>query len=120
MSLPFDDTSCTVKLTFIYQPAQDLPAAVAFHRDDLGLEEAWRVGDDTVAFWLPDRAAQLMLSTTDQPAGPMYLVDDLDGWMNDHPGAPATIEKYEIPGGSVAGFTAPGPNTFYVFDQPDA
>jgi hypothetical protein len=65
-----------MKLTFIYQPIEDLREAVAFHRDQLGFDEAWREGDDTV-------------------------------------------EKFEIPGGSVAGFAAPGGNTFYVFDQPD-
>jgi len=109
-----------MKLTFIYQPVTDLADAVAFHRDRLGFDEAWREGDDTVAFWLPDRSAQLMLATTKQPAGPMYLVDNLDGWVRDHPGVVTAIEKYEIPGGSVAGFDAPGGNVFYVFDQPDA
>lgn len=120
MWIPFIDRSCGVKLTFIYQPTDDVLAAAAFHRDELGLEEAWRDGDDTIAFWLPDRSAQLMVSSTDQPPGPMYLVDDLDTWMSDHPDVGATIEKYEIPGGSVAGFTSPGSNTFYVFDQPGA
>ncbi len=109
-----------MKLTFIYQPNDDLRAAVDFHRDVLGWDEAWREGDDTVAFWMPGRTAQVMLSTTEQPAGPMYLVDDLDGWMRDRPLVPVSIPKFAIPGGAVAGFTAPGGNTFYVFDQPDA
>lgn len=108
-----------MKLTFIYQPVDDLNEAVAFYRDRLGFEEAWRESDDTVAFWLPDRSAQLMLSTTREPAGPMYLVDDVDAWISDHRDVDTTVEKYEIPGGSVAGFSAPGGNTFYVFDQPD-
>ena len=109
-----------MKLTFLYQPTADLRAAVDFHRDELGLEEAWRDGDDTVAFWLPERVAQIMLSTTPQPAGPMYLVDDLDAWMRDHSGVPVSVDKFAIPGGHVAGFRAPGDNTFYVFDQPGA
>lgn len=109
-----------MKLTFMYQPIDDLRAAVDFHRDDLGFDEAWREGDDTVAFWLPGRVAQVMLSTTMQPAGLMYLVDDLDAWMRDHPTVAVSIDKYAIPGGSVAGFAAPGGNTFYVFDQPSA
>ncbi len=109
-----------MKLTFIYQPIEELDEAVAFHRDGLGFEEAWREGEDTVAFWLPGRPAQIMLSTTRQPPGPMYLVDSLDAWIGDHPGIVAIIEKYTIPGGSVAGFEAPGGNIFYVFDQPDA
>jgi catechol 2,3-dioxygenase-like lactoylglutathione lyase family enzyme len=109
-----------VKLTFVYQPVQDVEDAVAFYRDHLGFEEAWRDSDVTVAFWLPGRPAQIMVSTTKQPPGPMYLVDSLAAWIDDHPGITTTIEKYEIPGGSVAGFEAPGGSTFYVFDQPKA
>jgi hypothetical protein len=109
-----------VKLTFLYQPVTDLAGAVAFHRDQLGLEEAWREADDTVAFWVPDRSVQLMVSTTPQPAGPMYLVDSVDAWAREHPDVGTAVEKFEIPGGSVLGLTAPGGNTFYVFDQPDA
>jgi hypothetical protein len=109
-----------MQLTFIYQPVEDLSEAVAYHRDTLGFEEAWRESDDTVAFWVPGRAAQLMLSTTPQPAGPMYLVDDVDEWVRHHPDAVTSVEKFEIPGGAVAGFAAPGGNTYYVFDQKDA
>ena len=109
-----------MRLTFLYQPIKDLVAAVEFHRDQLGLDEAWREGEETVAFWLPGRVAQVMLSTTKQPAGPMYLVDDLDAWVLSHLGVTVSIAKYAIPGGSVAGFAAPGGNTFYVFDQPNA
>jgi len=109
-----------VRLTFLYQPVEDVAEAAAFHRDRLGFDEAWREGADTVAFWLPGRSAQLMLSTTVQPAGPMYLVDSVDVWVRDHPDIVTTVEKFDIPGGWVAGFAAPGGNTFYVFDQPDA
>jgi hypothetical protein len=109
-----------MKLTFLYQPVDDLAVAAAFHRDLLGLDEAWREGDDTIAFWLPDRSAQIMLSGTPQPAGPMYLVEDLAAWTAAHAGIPVAIERYDIPGGAVAGFAAPGGAVFYVFDQPDA
>ena len=61
-----------------------------------------------------------MLSTTPQPAGPMYLVDSVDAWIAGHADISVTVAKFEIPGGAVAGFAAPGVNTFYVFDQPDA
>ena len=50
----------------------------------------------------------------------MYLVDSLDEWIGAHPDLDTAVEKFEIPGGAVAGFAAPGGNTFYVFDQPDA
>ena len=109
-----------MRLTFVYQPVEDVEGAAAFYRDELGFEEAWRDGGITVAFWLPGRPAQVMCSTTEQPPGPMYLVDDLDAWVRDHPDVPVTVERYAIPGGAVAGFGAPGGSTFYVFDQPDA
>lgn len=109
-----------MKLTFWYWPTDDLAAGVAFHRDQLGLLEAWREGSETVAFWLPDRSAQVMVSTTDQPAGPMFLVEDVNAWLAGHPHVHVSISQYNIPGGSVVGLTGPGDNAFYVFDQPDA
>jgi hypothetical protein len=109
-----------MKLTYLYYPADDLAAAVAFHRDELGLSEAWREGVDTVAFWLPDHSAQIMVSTPDQPAGPMYLVEDVRAWLGAHPAVKVAVERFEIPGGSVAGLAGPNDYIFYVFDQPDA
>lgn len=109
-----------MQLTFLYEPTADPAAAAPFYRDVLGWEEAWRDGDKTVAFWLPGRVAKVMLSTTDQPAGPMYLVDDLDAWISEHDGVTLTIPSYAIPAGSVAGFADTDGNAFYVFDQPDA
>jgi hypothetical protein len=109
-----------MKLSFLYHPATDLHATVAFHRDELGLSEAWREGSDTVAFWLPDRSAQIMVSTTRQPAGPMFLVDSVRDWLTAHPAVEIAIEPYEIPGGCVVGLTGPNGFAFYVFDQPGA
>lgn len=112
-----------MKLTFLYHPvprAADLPAAVAYYRERLGWSEAWREGSETVAFWLPDHSAQVMVSTTDQPAGPMFLVDSVGDWLDDHPEMAVGVPRYVIPGGSVVGLSAPAGYTFYVFDQPDA
>ena len=109
-----------MELRYLYTPVVDLARAVAFYGDQLQLEEAWREDTGTVAFWLPNRVAQIMCSVTEQPAGPMYLVDSLEVWISDHPDLEITIEKYDITGGSVAGFGAPDGNTFYVFDQPNA
>lgn len=109
-----------MKLTFLYSSVTDLDEAVAFHRDGLGLEEAWRMEDDSVAFSLPDDEVQLMVGTDGQPSGPMYLVDDADAWVRDHPAVAVAVPRYEIPGGAVIGLEGPGGNVFYVFDQPDA
>lgn len=109
-----------MKLRFLYCPTDDLGAAAAFHREVLGLEEAWREGEDAIAFWLPDRSAQIMVGTDPKPAGPMYLVDDVVSWLDAHPEPTVVVERYAIPGGSVAGVAGPGDYVFYVFDQPDA
>jgi hypothetical protein len=61
-----------------------------------------------------------MCSLTEQPPGQMYLVDDLDAWITTHSNLPLSVAKEDIPGGGVAGFSSPGGNTFYVFDQPHA
>lgn len=108
-----------MRLTFWYAPATNLEAEVRFYRESLGLEEAWSEGDDTVAFWMPERDVQIMVSTTAQPGGPMYIVDDVGAWMDSHPEVPVSIDRYDIPGGSVAAFVSPSGSTFYVFDQPD-
>ncbi len=106
-----------MKLTYLYLPVEDLAEAEAFHRDQLRLEESWRQGDSTIAFWSPDRSVQLMLDTDGYPAGPMYEVDDVLAWQTAHEGVPVRVPRYDIPGGAVAGYGDPGGNVFYVFDQ---
>jgi predicted enzyme related to lactoylglutathione lyase len=98
----------------------NLSATVAFYRDTLGWIEAWRESDDTVAFAIPNTAVQLMVSTTDQPGGPMYLVDSVEAYLSSATGLTVSIEPYGIPDGTVVGLTDPAGNTFYVFDQPGA
>jgi predicted enzyme related to lactoylglutathione lyase len=106
-----------LKLTFIYAPAHDLDRTVAFYRDTLGWSEAWREGDDTVAFHIPGSETQVMVSTTRQPVGAMLLVDRVDEFLDRTDGLDVTIEPFEIPDGTVAGFEDPSGNTIYVFDQ---
>ena len=106
-----------MRLTYLDEPAPALGDLVAFYRDVLGLEESWRDGNRTVAFWAPDRRVQLMVSTTEQPAGPMYLVDDLEVWTAAHREVPLRVAPTEIPGGVVAGYASPSGQVFYVYDQ---
>jgi catechol 2,3-dioxygenase-like lactoylglutathione lyase family enzyme len=108
-----------MKLTFIYIPTQDRDASLAFYRDTLGLDEAWREEDGTVAFWTPDHSLQLMVSPDDIPTGPMYLVDSVEAWQAEHADLRPSIDAIPIPGGSIVGFATPEGGTFYVFDQED-
>lgn len=110
-----------MKLTFLHAPTTDFPATLAFYRDTLGLDEAWREGEDTVAFQLPDSPVQVMVAQkTSNPAGPMYLVDSVEEFFAQHPELPVAIPAAEIPDGVVAAVKDPGGNIVYVFDQAKA
>lgn len=111
---------CVMKLTFIYAPVSDLAPAIAYYRDALGLEESWREGDHTVAFQLPDTEVQVMVSIDTAPAGPMFLVDDVEAFLASHPGLTVTMPTTEIPDGHLAAFADPAGNLSYVLDQPGA
>ena len=106
-----------MQLTFLLAPVPDLAAALPFYRDTLGLDEAWREGEDTVAFHLPDRKAQIMVVAHGDPAGPMFRVDDVPTFLAERPGITVVMPPRPIPGGSVAGFHDPAGNVAYVFDQ---
>ncbi|WP_380168070.1 VOC family protein [Jannaschia sp. R86511] len=109
-----------MKLTYLYLPVTDLGAAVAFYRDQLGLQEVWREGETTVAFAAADGSVELMVDTEDYPPGPMYLVDDVLAWREAHAGVPVRVPRYDIPGGTVEGYEDPAGNVFYVFDLAEA
>ena len=109
-----------MKLTFLYTPVTDLPAAIAFYRDVLGWDEAWREGTDTVAFQAPGSDVQVMVSIDRYPAGPMYLVDSVAAFLEDHPEMTVTGDLGEIPDGTGVAFADPAGNAFYVFDQAGA
>jgi predicted enzyme related to lactoylglutathione lyase len=108
-----------VKPSFIYVPTEDLASTAQFYGNVLGLEEAWREGDDTIAFALLDSELQLMVSTSPGAQGPMYFVPSVTDWVSQHSELEVTVPLENIPGGVVIGFTDPAGNAFYVFDQKD-
>jgi catechol 2,3-dioxygenase-like lactoylglutathione lyase family enzyme len=103
---------------FIYQPVDDLHAAVQFYTEVLGGEERWRDGELSVGMTMPGQGSQIMLSLSGKPAGPMYRVANLDEWIIEHPDVPVAVARDAAGAGSVAGFRDPAGNLFYVFDQP--
>lgn len=109
-----------MKLTFLYAPVTDLAAGIAFYRDVLGWDEAWREGDHTVAFATPDSDVQVMVSVDTDPAGPMYLVDSVDAYLAANPALAADATVQEIPDGKVVRLADPAGNAFYVLDQSTA
>jgi catechol 2,3-dioxygenase-like lactoylglutathione lyase family enzyme len=111
-----------MKLTFIYQSVKDLPAALAFYRDELGFVEAWREGESTVAIEIPGSPVQLMLDVPpdDGPrwaSGAFFQVDDVESFVRKHPDFPWIGDPIEVPDGRSATFADPSGNIIHVFDQ---
>ena len=57
-----------MQLAFVYYPVRDLPAALRFYRDVLGLEVAWRMGE-TIALDLPGSSTRILIDSY-EPEGP--------------------------------------------------
>jgi catechol 2,3-dioxygenase-like lactoylglutathione lyase family enzyme len=111
-----------MKLTFLYQPVSDLPAAVAFYRDTLGLDESWREGETTAAFALPGTEVELMLdvppgSGPEWAAGGFFAVDDVQKFLAEHPDLKVAGEVIDLPGGKAVTFLDPAGNGVHIFDQ---
>ncbi len=114
-----------MKLTFLYQPVTDIKESVAFYRDTLGLDEAWREGDNTVAFTLPGTEVELMLDVTPSEGpesipGGFYEVDNVDSYVQDHPTLRWAGDTIDMPGGRAATFLDPSGNAIRLFDQSTA
>lgn len=111
-----------MKLTFLYQPVDDLDAAVAFYRDTLGLDESWREGETTAAFALPGTEVELMLDVPpgtgpEWQAGGFFTVDSVHRFVADHPDIKLVGEIIEVPGGRAATFLDPAGNAVHLVDQ---
>ncbi|WP_026877412.1 VOC family protein [Jiangella gansuensis] len=111
-----------MKLTYLYVSVPELAPALAFYRDQLGLDEAWREGESTVAFALPGTDVQLMLDVpvdADErwQSGPFYEVDDVRAFMKERSELRWLGEAIDMPGGQTATFADPAGNVMHVFDQ---
>ena len=76
--------------SFIIMPVHDMKSTLAFYRDQLGLIEAWREGDRTVAFQLPHTEVQLLVSLVEEgsplTAGPGFTISSADEFYAAHQG----------------------------------
>ncbi|MGF1647445.1 MAG: VOC family protein [Kineosporiaceae bacterium] len=108
-------------LAFMYLPTPDLPASLRFYRDELGHDELWREGEDTVGLAVPGSDVALMIDRVVPGAtggpGPMFLADSLDDFLARHPDLSPATGPIDIPDGSLAGFRDPSGNWFFVLDQ---
>jgi catechol 2,3-dioxygenase-like lactoylglutathione lyase family enzyme len=109
-----------MKLVFLYHPVKDLPAALAFYRDELGWDEAWRMGEETVAMKIPGSDVEVMLDASEaestQPASGFFEVDDVDAFYAAHRD---DIEFVEAPQDlspiRYASFTDPAGNLLRIY-----
>jgi catechol 2,3-dioxygenase-like lactoylglutathione lyase family enzyme len=109
-----------MKLEFLYAPVRDLKAALAFYRDSLGWDEAWREGDSTVSLKMPGTEVQLMLDETESGDcfAPIFVVESVDKFHAERPSELGVRdEPQEIPGGFMATYEDPAGNPIYVMDQ---
>ena len=111
-----------MELSFIYVPVSNITKAIDFYRDVLGLDEAWREGESTVAFKLPGRDIELMVDA-DVPGdvkltpGGFFRVENLDDWLSARPKATLVQSPFPIPGGRAATLADPAGNSLYVFEM---
>lgn len=102
-------------LPFVYLPVSDIGRALQLYRDTLGLEEAWREGEGTVALSIPGVEVQLMLDQHEAGPGPFFQVEDVDAFYAEHKDSLAFLsEPQDIPGGRQTTFTDPFGNQVHL------
>jgi catechol 2,3-dioxygenase-like lactoylglutathione lyase family enzyme len=108
-----------MRLEFVYLPVPDLQAALALYRDQLGFDELWREGDETVGLAIPGTDTALMVDGAAVPGsgpGPVFGVESVGAWL-DGRDLDVAMPPMEIPGGRIMSFRDGGGNQVYVMDQ---
>ena len=108
-----------MKLAFIDYPVKDLKKSIAFYRDTMGFEEAWREGDHTVAFKLPGSEVQLMIENDEYGTGPgaVFLVESVDQFFVENKEQLEFVkEPVDIPPGRYAIFQDVDGNLIRILD----
>ena len=89
------------QVDFVTVPTRDLPRAVAFYRDVLGLPESeysngeLEASNVTIGFWAPEADGEQF---EPNPAGIAFRVEDVE----------AAVEEFRAAGGEVVGVTDSG------------
>ena len=110
-----------MQLTYLYHPVTDIAKAVAFYRDVLGWDEAWRMGDDTAAMQIPNSTVTVMLAIDPDPsaaASGFFGVDDIDAFYRDNRDRINFIEEpQDLPPIRYASFRDPDDNLFRLYTE---
>lgn len=108
-----------MKLVFLYHPVKNLKESLAFYRDTLGFEEAWREGEHTVALNLPNSDIRLMIEDDEQElsAGGIFLVDSVDSFFEENKEVLEFVkEPTDIPPGRYAIYKDNSGNLLRILD----
>lgn len=109
-----------MKLSFLCHPTKDLKKSLSFYREQLGLEEAWREGDHTVALHLKGNSeVQLMIEIDEGvPAGGVFIVEDVNKFYEENRLTLNFIkEPCDIPPGRYAIFNDIDGNSLRIIDM---
>jgi hypothetical protein len=107
-----------MKLAFLYHPVVNIKEALNFYRN-LGMEEAWREGEHTVALKLAGTDVQLMLEDdgTEPGAGGIFIVDSVDTFYQENKEKFTFVkEPRDIPPGRYAIFKDHSNNILRIID----
>lgn len=109
-----------MRLGFVYTPVKDLNSALAFYRDTLGFEEAWREGAHTAGLKVDGTEVGILLDEDPKEgaAGPFFVIEDVTKFYDEHnKDLSFVITPREIPPGMYAAFTDPSGNIVRVMDN---
>jgi predicted enzyme related to lactoylglutathione lyase len=110
-----------MKLVFHSQPVKEMKKAVFFYRDVLGMEEAWREGDHTVAFKTNSDTQILLEDDVEEHSygpGSVFLVDSVDEYYQENNASLNFVkEPSDIPPGRYAIFSDDSGNPIRLIDM---
>jgi len=108
-----------MKLTFLYHPVKDIKQSVAFYRDVLGWDEAWRMGDDTAAMSIPGSEVIVMLAIDPDPeavSSGFFELDDVDAFYESRKDEIDFVDQpQDLPPIRYASFIDPDGNLLRLF-----
>ncbi|MDZ5472726.1 VOC family protein [Bacillus sp. 31A1R] len=110
-----------MKLIFLFYPVKNLKESLAFYREKMGFEEAWREGEHTAALYLPGTDVRLMLEDEVEneglPAGGVFLVDSVNRYYEENQNELNFIKQpVDIPPGRFAIFKDNSGNVIRILD----
>ena len=108
-----------MKLMYLHYPVQDMEKSLEFYRDILGFQESWRLGNQTVAFKIPNCEQEIMLDQdeNDIGAGGVFLVDSVEEYYKEYKSkVEFVIGPIDIPPGKYAVFIDNSGNRIRILD----